>query len=243
MITLQHRNQLQAFVQQGDAASIHQMLSLFSVADQKQAKLVLARYLSEGKDCSLPDSLHIYVQLMQLNLNLYFKMFALVCEKFRTQPEFWDLLDELLPLGQLLKENKAYYRQTILRVLMHQLTPDIPVVRLFQIFKVQEVKAQLIYLLEADSLFACYQLIILAAQNDVDPIVLTKCAKQLLTNDKSTIPFYIREDVVSFMVHYFNGFAIRYPFKRTFDSSLLSYAEQSFDTFSKVIVPAKRFDL
>ncbi|MCF0186138.1 MAG: hypothetical protein HUJ98_06595 [Bacteroidaceae bacterium] len=223
--------------------AIHQQLSLFGVADQKQAKLLLARYLSDREMISLKGCVRMQVELMQQNLNLYFNTFVLACEAYRNEDEFWELLEELRPLGEYLKECRVYYRQTLLRTLLYKLKQNRLVHQLFEVMQVAEPKARLVYLLGADSLFAYYQFVTLAASADIDMPFLTKCAKELLTNDKSSIPYYVREDVVNFITHYFNGLALRYPFRRAIDPALLSYAERSFDAFSKVIVPAKRIDI
>lgn len=243
MITAQHRTLLQQHILQSDSLAIHQLLSQFSVADQKQAKQVIARNLADRKICPVESCIRIYAELMQQNLNLYFKTFALACESLRNEPAFWQNLELLHPIGLLFQTNKIYYRQTVVRTLTHQIKPEQPVSLLFEVMQITEPRAQLIYLLEADSLFACYQLIHLATQHDIDAAFLTKCTKQLLTNDKSSLPFYVREDVVNFITHYFNGVNVRYPFTRTFDPTLLSYAERSYDAFCKVIIPANRIKL
>lgn len=243
MITAQHRTILQQYILQSDSLAIHQMLSQFSVTDQKQAKQVIARFLADRKICPVDSCIRIYTGLMQQNLNLYFNTFALACESLRNEPDFWHNLDLLHPIGLLFKSNRVYYRQTVIRTLSRQLKPELPVLLLFDVMQITEPRAQLVYLLEADSLFACYQLIRLAVQHDIEPAFLTKCTKQLLTNDKSCMPFYVREDIVNFITHYFNGVNVRYPFKRTLDPSLLSYAERTYDAFCKVIIPANRLKL
>lgn len=243
MLTAQHRTLLQQYILQSDSLAIHQLLSQFSVAEQKQAKQVVARYLADRKICPIDQCIQIYADLMKENLNLYFKTFALACESLRNETDFWQNLESLRPIGLLFQSNRVFYRQTVIRTLTFQLRPEFPIGQLFDVMQINEPRAQLVYLLEADSLFACFQFIRLSVQHDIDATFLTKCAKQLLTKEKSSMPYYVREDVVNFITHYFNGVAVRYPFKRTLDPMLLSYAERSYDAFCKVIIPANRIEL
>lgn len=243
MLNELQRKTILSHVQHGDAEAIHQMISVMRVADQKLAKSVLSHYLEDRKICSLQQCLILYTRLMKSKLNLYFKSFELSCDKLKKEPDFWQNIEYLRGIGQIFCENKVYYRQTVIRIFLKHAGPDSLIDDLFEVMQVTEPKAKLVYLMDADSLYAMYHFMHTANSYDVDPIFIAHCLKQLLTNDKSVMPMHRREDLVNFMTHYFNGVNVHFPFHRTFDAVQMAYAESSFEAFSKVIVPSKRIDL
>lgn len=242
MLTEQHRQTLLRQVKQLDAATLHATLQHMSVADQKQAKILLARYLADRHHLSLPDCLSLYSGLLSQSLNMYFNMFCLAVPALRQEPTFWEHLDCLSSLGELLSRNRVFYRQKLLDLLLLHIEPERPVQQLFRVLQVHEARAQLVYLMQADSLYGYYQFVQIASQHDVEASFLSQCAKHILTYDKSSIPAYVRLNIVTFLVHFFNGVQISASLSPTIHAGLLSYAEHSYDAFCKVVMPSRRID-
>lgn len=243
MLTLLHRQSLQKLVEENQPAQIHRLMEQFSVADQKQAKMLLARHLADRKICSLGQCLDIYVHLLTTHLNLYFKTFQLANESLCREPDFWLCLHRLAPLGEHLAHERPYYRQQLMTTWLSQVNPAVPVDQLFQLFQVSETRSQLTYLLRSDSLYGWYLFIHKAHQGDCDAGFLCKCCNYLLSAEKSCQPSHVRQDVVQFMVLFFNNLPVNYPFYRRLEITQIAYAESSYEAFCKVIIPAKRFDI
>lgn len=241
MITSQHRNQLNTYIESADAQGIHTQMIQLSVADQKQLKLILAQTLSNRKVISSKDSLQLYVDLLPLNLNLYYKSFLLAAESYRKDKDFWENLSVLEPLGEILSQMKAYYRQNLLTEWLKQLKPYHAADMLFQYMKVSNVLVQLNYLIESDSLYGFFLFMHTVLKSDVQTGDLAKLIRKLLIpSEKLTVPQNIREDTANFLSHFFNIQSIQYPFHRVLDTTMFAFAEKDYESFLKVIIPANR---
>ena len=241
MITPQHRNLLNSLIDAGDSQGIHTLMEQLSVADQKQLKLALAQTLGNKNKVDTLQVMKIFTDLVPLNLNLYYKSFLMAAENLKQEENFWKHLSILKPLGEFLGSNKAYYRQNLLTTWLNGLKPGHSSEELFQVMQVTNPVIQLNYLIESDSLYGFYQFMTLAISKDVDSITLSKLIRKLLLpNEKFRIPQNMREDTANFLSHYFNINDIHYPFHRTLDTTMFSYAEKSYESFLRVIVPASR---
>lgn len=216
-------------------------MSQLSVSDQKQLKQLLAKELQNRKNNTCASSLRVYLSLIPLNLNLYFKSFLLAAPNYKQEEEFWNNLFLLESLGSFLSHTKAYYRQSLITEWIKGLMPGHNVMELFNVMKVGNPLIQLNYLIESDSFYGYYIFLKLAVSSDIETSEISKLIKKLLLpNDKCTIPQNIREDTVNFLTHYFNINDIKYPFHRELDHSLFAFAEKNYESFLKVIIPASR---
>ena len=235
--------QLREALNQGDYEAIHSQISSLRINDQKSAKMMVANYLADFRKCPVAQSMRVYVGLQLQKTNLYYNAFALLCPKLGAQPQFWENLPLLQPLGELYGQNKVFYRQNVVRALIHGISTEYPVLQLFQVLNITDPRAQMVYLVEPDSIYAMYLLLKVASQNEVDTAFITQCIKQFWTNSKSEIPVHQRESVVNFMNQYFNDVHVHHLNVQELLPAQLAYAEKSFDAFCKVIIPAKRIGL
>lgn len=241
MLTSEHFTQLRRLLAANDTQGIHTLVDQLSVADQKRMKLELFKLLDKTKVLTFEERLHTYIGLLSLNLNLYFKGFLLASENLSETHEFWNSLEKLDPLGVQLSHTKAYYRQQLITKWIHNLKPNQDVVRLFFHMRVINPVIQLNYLIESNSIYAYYQFLLLCIKYDVEKAIIAKFCRQLLIrNEKRTISQNIREDVANFLIHFFDITSLYYPFRRELDSTMFAYAEKSFESFLKVIIPANR---
>lgn len=241
MITSQHRRLLNTYIENADAQSIHTLMVQLPVADQRQLKLLLAQTLADRKKVGCKESLLLYVALLPQNLNFYYKSFLLAAERYRKEEEFWNNLSLLAPLGEALSTTKAYYRQNLLTEWLNGLKPEHSSADLFRYMKVSSTLVQLNYLIESDSLYGFFQFMHVALHSDVKTDDLSKLIRKLLLpHEKLALPQNVREDTANFLSHFFNIQDIPYPFHRTLDSTMFAFAEKSYESFLKVIIPANR---
>ena len=240
MLTKLHIVALQDYVKQGNAAGIHDLLTHCSVADQKQGKQIVARTMANRRDCSLQQSIEIYSALLQYDLNLYFKTFLLYGETLRDEAAFWGNLSLLNKVGELLQKNRPYYRQQLLNCWLCKLNKDKDAAELLKVMRINDVKAKMSYLLQAATLYAYYLLIVIALQQDAETAYLKKCCTHILSTPDSAVPIGVRRDVVNFMVQYFNIPDTNLRFFHKLEVGTFSYAERSYESFVKVIIPAER---
>lgn len=243
MLTNEHFAQLRRLLLANDAQGIHSLVSQLSVADQKRIKLELFKILGDKKLLTFESRLSIYLSLLSTNLNLYFKGFLMAADELGRESAFWQNLDLLDDLGKQLSHTKAYYRQQLITCWIRNLKQSQDVVKLFFHMRVINPVIQLNYLIESDSLYAYYQFLLLCIKYDVEKAIIAKFCRQLLVrNEKLNISQNIREDVANFLIHFFDITALYYPFRRELDSTMFAYAEKSYESFLKVIIPASRIN-
>lgn len=241
MLTTQHKTLLHNLIKNKDVEGIHELMKQFSVADQKRLKLILVETLGNRKKTSCEDSLQIYARLIPLDLNLYYKSFLLAAPAYKKEEEFWNNLEILKPLGLFLSTNKAYYRQNLISIWIKGISHHHSVKDIFQVMVVQNPIVQLNYLIESDSLYGYYEFMLYAIKNDVEVKNISKLIRKLLLPDpKTTLPQNIREDTANFLTHHFNIHDLQYNWHRELDVTTFAFAEKSFESFVKVVIPASR---
>ena len=241
MLTSQHKALLYSYIGNKDVKGIHALMEQFSVADQKRLKLILIDTLANRKKTSCEHSLEIYAGLIPLNLNLYYKSFLLAAPTYKKEESFWSNLDILKPLGLFLSKNKAYYRQNLISEWIKGISHHHSIEKLFQIMEVQNPIVQLNYLIESDSIYGYYQFMLYAIKNDVEIKNISKLIRKLLLPDqKMTLPQNVREDTANFLTHHFNVQDIHYSWHRELDITMFAFAEKSFESFVKVVIPSSR---
>ena len=107
--------------------------------------------------------------------------------------------------------------------------------------EVQNPIVQLNYLIESDSIYGYYQFMLYAIKNDVEIKNISKLIRKLLLPDqKMTLPQNVREDTANFLTHHFNVQDIHYSWHRELDITMFAFAEKSFESFVKVVIPSSR---